>query len=288
MDSLPNCRAFYSLSLPPAERLFLKNRHHMDLLDDHIHAGVNYFATTQEIVREWQAMGEDTLEFEATKKDFKLAKEIQFNADRQKEWEVVCERTIRELKAAHDEAARDEIVRLKGEKTKESDEHEHMVVAYQKREAESELRIVALEKVVEEKTTQDKALEIIAEEISTDCKWLLAHGVPLIADRIVKSDDLAKYMFELGGAAYDSGRKNGNGEGRATAVANEKDYHFELHKVDCTAKYTAKRQEYEFLKFGIVRAFEKLTRKGIDVDTLMKALEDEDAEASDASPSHQV
>ncbi|KAM0049590.1 hypothetical protein Hdeb2414_s0008g00287681 [Helianthus debilis subsp. tardiflorus] len=182
----------------------------MDLLDDHIHAGVNYFATTQEIVREWQAMGEDTLEFEATKKDFKLAKEIQFNADRQKEWEVVCERTIRELKAAHDEAARDEIVRLKGEKTKESDEHEHMVVAYQKREAESELRIVALEKVVEEKTTQDKALEIIAEEISTDCKWLLAHGVPL------------------------------------------------------------------------------LTRKGIDVDTLMKALEDEDAEASDASPSHQV
>ncbi|MFS7962330.1 hypothetical protein Hanom_Chr08g00725391 [Helianthus anomalus] len=80
----------------------------MDLLDDHIHAGVNYFATTQEIVREWQAMGEDTMEFEAARKEFvakreafnaekkgllwrvadneeKLAKEKQFNADRQKE-----------------------------------------------------------------------------------------------------------------------------------------------------------------------------------------------------------
>ncbi|MFS7946027.1 hypothetical protein Hanom_Chr06g00531191 [Helianthus anomalus] len=76
--------------------------------------------------------------------------------------------------------------------------------------------------------------------------------------------------------------------GRAAVVANEKDYHFELHKVDCTAKYTAKRQEYEFLKFGIIRALEKLTRKGIDVETLKKALEDEDAEAGDAGLSHQV
>ncbi|MFS7945308.1 hypothetical protein Hanom_Chr06g00522751 [Helianthus anomalus] len=122
------------------------------------------------------------------------------------------------------------IVRLKGEKSKESDEYEHVAAAYQKREAKSKSRIVALEKVVEEKTAQNKALEILAEEISTDCKWLLAHGVPLIADRIVKYDEVAKYMFKLGGAAHDSGGKDGYGEGRAAAVANKKDYHFELHK----------------------------------------------------------
>ncbi|MFS7946114.1 hypothetical protein Hanom_Chr06g00532241 [Helianthus anomalus] len=258
MDSLPNCREFYSLSLPLAKRLFHKNRHRMDLLDDHIHAGVNYFATTQEIVREWQVMWEDTLEFKATKKyiasewkafnvenkgllwrvidnEEKLVKEKQFNANCQKECEDACERTNRELKDVCDD-----IVRLKGEKTKENDGHECMAVV--------------------EKTTQNKTLEILAEEISTNCKWLIARGVPL----------------------------DGYGEGGATVVANEKDYHFELHKVDCTAKYTAKRQEYGFLKFGIARSLEKLTRKGIDVETLKKALEDEDAEDGDAGLSHQV
>ncbi|KAL9991768.1 hypothetical protein Hdeb2414_s1257g00999891 [Helianthus debilis subsp. tardiflorus] len=196
-------------------------------------------------------MGEDTLEFEAAKKEFaaereafnvekkgllyrvadngeKLAKEKQFNADCQKEWEVACERTNRELKAA-----RDEIVRLKGEKAKESDEHER------------------------------------------------------IADRIVKSDELAKYMSELGKAAYDIGRKDGYGEGRATTMVNEKVDHFELHKVDCSAKYTAKCQECEFLEFGIVRAVEKLSRKGAAVETLKKALEDQDAETDGAGTSHQ-
>ncbi|KAJ0715807.1 hypothetical protein HanPI659440_Chr13g0505631 [Helianthus annuus] len=104
-NDLSNWCEFYSLSLPPAERLFQKNRHRMDLLDDHIHAGVNFYATTQEIVRDWQVMGEDTLEFEAAKREFaeereafnaekkglswrvadgeeKVAKEKQFNADR--------------------------------------------------------------------------------------------------------------------------------------------------------------------------------------------------------------
>ncbi|KAJ0601742.1 hypothetical protein HanPSC8_Chr03g0117801 [Helianthus annuus] len=73
MNDLSNCREFYSFCLPPSERLFQKNHHQMDLLDDHIHAGVNFYATCQEIVKEWQLMGEDTLEFEATKKE--LAKE---------------------------------------------------------------------------------------------------------------------------------------------------------------------------------------------------------------------
>ncbi|MFS7905865.1 hypothetical protein Hanom_Chr01g00052661 [Helianthus anomalus] len=48
-----NCREFFYLSIPPAERLFQKKRNRMDLLDDHIHAGVNFFATSQEIAREW-------------------------------------------------------------------------------------------------------------------------------------------------------------------------------------------------------------------------------------------
>ncbi|KAJ0719512.1 hypothetical protein HanLR1_Chr08g0282581 [Helianthus annuus] len=306
MDNLPNYCEFYSLSLPSAERLFQKNRHRMDLLDDHIHAGVNYFATTQEIVRKWQAMGEDTMEFEAARKEFaaereafnaekkgllwrvadneeKLAKEKQFNAGRRKEWEQACERTNGELKAA-----RDEIVRLKGEKAKESDEHERAVVVYQKRETEYEHRIVTLEKVVAEKTAKSKASEILAKEISADCKWLLMRGVPLIADRIVKSDKLAKYMFELGESAFNSGRKEGYAEGRAAAATNEKVDHFELHKVDCSANYAAKCHEHEFLEFAIVRAVEKLYRKGAAVETLKKALEDQDAETDGAGTSHQV
>ncbi|KAF5764218.1 hypothetical protein HanRHA438_Chr15g0701821 [Helianthus annuus] len=183
---------------------------------------------------------------------------------------------------------RDEIVRLKGEKTKQSDEYERAVTTYQKREKEYEHQIVNLEKVIAEKTAESKASEILAEEISSDCKWILARGVPLIADRIIKSDELAKYMFKLGEAAFDSGRKEGYGEGRAPAAANEKVDHFELYKVDCSAHYAAKRQEYEFLEFAIVRAVEKLSRKGAAVETLKKALGDQDAETEDAGPSHQV
>ncbi|MFS7933255.1 hypothetical protein Hanom_Chr04g00377551 [Helianthus anomalus] len=79
MTDLNNCREFFSLS-PPAERFFQKKRSRMDLLDDHIHAGVNFFATSQEIAREWQLMGGgDTLEFEAAKKAFAEERE-KFNA----------------------------------------------------------------------------------------------------------------------------------------------------------------------------------------------------------------
>ncbi|MFS7987552.1 hypothetical protein Hanom_Chr11g01024311 [Helianthus anomalus] len=67
MSELSNCREFYSLSLPPAERLFQKKRSRLDLLDDHIHAGVNFFATSQEISREWQLMAIVRLSGEKTK-----------------------------------------------------------------------------------------------------------------------------------------------------------------------------------------------------------------------------
>ncbi|KAM0049193.1 hypothetical protein Hdeb2414_s0008g00283051 [Helianthus debilis subsp. tardiflorus] len=120
IDDIVNCHEIYSLSLPLAERMFQKKCHRMDLLDDHIHAGVNFYATCQEIVREWQLMGEDTLEFEAAKKELaeerekfntekkgllgrvsdaedKLVKDKQLNAGKQQEWEAACEWTNHEM-----------------------------------------------------------------------------------------------------------------------------------------------------------------------------------------------
>ncbi|KAM0055071.1 hypothetical protein Hdeb2414_s0006g00201861 [Helianthus debilis subsp. tardiflorus] len=173
--------------------------------------------------------------------------------------------------------------------------------------------IAKLEKIAAEKTAESKASEILAEEASADYKWLLAPDVPLIcfliallflyvcsyfvhlfflpsqiADRIVKSDELANYMFVLGGVAYNSGRKDGYGEGRAAAAPNEKEYHFDLYKEDCTTAYAAKRREYEFLEFAIVKAVGKLSIKADAVETLKKALGEQDVEAGDAAPSHQV
>ncbi|KAJ0442425.1 hypothetical protein HanIR_Chr16g0809131 [Helianthus annuus] len=229
------------------------------------------------IVREWQLMGEDTLEFEAAKKELaderekfnvekkgllwrvsdaedKLAKEKQFNANKQKEWETACERTNREM-----QTARDQIVKLKGEKTQISNEAEQERGLYQKRENEYIQRIAKLEKIASEK----------------------------ISERIVKSDELAKYMFELGQAAYNSGRKDGYAEGRAASASNEKDYHFKLYKEDCTVAYAAKRREYEFIEFGIVKAVGKLSRKANVIEVLKKALVDQDPEGGDAGPSHQ-
>ncbi|KAJ0440257.1 hypothetical protein HanHA300_Chr16g0634401 [Helianthus annuus] len=144
-----------------------------------------------------------------------------------------------------------------------------------------------MENTVEEQRSQNKTLEPLAEDLGDDCKWLLTCGIPLIADRLVKSDELAKYMFELGGVAYDSGRKNGYADGKVADLAKEKDHQFELFKVDCAGNYTAKRQEYEFLEFGILRATEKLSRHGIAVETLKKVLQDPNAETGGAVSSHQ-
>ncbi|KAJ0713928.1 hypothetical protein HanPI659440_Chr13g0483971 [Helianthus annuus] len=262
MNDIVNCREFYSLSFPPAERMFQKKRHWMDLLDDHIHAGVNFYATCQEIVREWQLMGEDTLEFKAAKKE--LAEERnslmrrgrkQFNANKQKEWETACERTNREM-----QNARNQIVKLKGEKTEISNEVEQERALFQKRENEYIQRKAKLEKIASEKVAKSKASEILAEETAADCKWLLARSVPLV--------------FSLCQAAYNSGRKDGYSEGRAAVANNEKDYHFELYKQDCTASCTAKRREYRFIEFGIVKAVKKLSRKANAIEVQKKALGD--------------
>ncbi|MFS7933256.1 hypothetical protein Hanom_Chr04g00377561 [Helianthus anomalus] len=166
----------------------------------------------------------------------------------------------------------DTIGRLSGEKAKISEQAEQDRVTHQKREQEYIQCITKLEKFAAEKDAESKASEILAEEAAADCKWLLARVVPLISECIAKSDELAKYMFELGQAAYNSGRKDGYGEGRAAAVNNEKDYHFELYKQDCTVAYTTKRQEYEFIEFGVVKAVEKLSRKANAIEVLKKAL----------------
>ncbi|MFS7958412.1 hypothetical protein Hanom_Chr07g00678251 [Helianthus anomalus] len=113
MDDLDNCHQFFSLSFPPAERMFQKRRNRFALMDDHVRAGVNFFATSQEILREWRSMGEETLEFEESKKAFseerekfnsekkglqwrvaeaerKLEEQKQLNEQKQKEWESAC------------------------------------------------------------------------------------------------------------------------------------------------------------------------------------------------------
>ncbi|KAJ0550522.1 hypothetical protein HanHA300_Chr07g0246421 [Helianthus annuus] len=124
--------------------------------------------------------------------------------------------------------------------------------------------------------------------MSADYKWLLTRAVPLISERIAKSDAFfAKYMFDLGQAAYNSGRKDGYGEGRAAAMNNEKDYHFELFKEDCTGKYAAKRHDYEFVEFGIVKAVEKLSRRGNAIEVRKKALGDSGPDGGETGPSRQ-
>ncbi|KAF5786011.1 hypothetical protein HanRHA438_Chr10g0447691 [Helianthus annuus] len=250
-------------------------------------------------------MGNDTLEFEAAKKAFakerekfnaekkglawrvadaedKLAKEKQFNANKQKEWEIACERTNREM-----QTQRDTIVRLSGEKTKISDGAEQERAAHQKRESEYLQRIAKLQQLVTEKSAEVRALEIIAEEANANSKWLLARVIPLIVDHIVRSEELATYMYELGEAAYDNGRKDGYGEGRSAAEAKEALKDFDLYKTDCAAHYAEKRQEYEFLDFAIVKAVGKLSRKPDGVELLKKALGDQNPEAKGGGTSHQ-
>ncbi|KAJ0545444.1 hypothetical protein HanIR_Chr08g0349931 [Helianthus annuus] len=175
---------------------------------------------------------------------------------------------------------------MSGEKRKISEEAEQERVASQKREEEYIQRIAKLEKFAEKKVAKSKASELLAEEVSADCKWLLAHAVPRISKRIVKSHELANYMFELGQAAYNNGRKDGYSEGRAAAANNEKDYHFELYKEDCGATYAAKRRDYEFLEFGIMKAVDKLCRRANAIEVLKKAIGDSGTEGG-AGPSHQ-
>ncbi|KAJ0958577.1 hypothetical protein HanPSC8_Chr01g0040511 [Helianthus annuus] len=310
MNDVNNCHEFFAMSLPPAERMFQKNRNRFALLDDHVRAGVNFFATSQEFLREWRSMGEETFEFEESKKLFvdekekfnaekkglqwrvadaekKLEEQKLLNDQKQKDWETACARTNVEM-----QSQRDAIVRLSGEKAELAEEAQQARVASEKKEKEyvdriDKLEVLVQQKVAEceaaqrllaEKTAESQAAELLAEETSADTRWLLSRGVPLLADRILNSPKLATYMFELGQAGYNSGRKFGYAEGKAAAINKEKDYHFELYKEDCDGAYAAKRKAFSTLDFAVVRAAQKLARKADGVALLKKALgEDGDA-----------
>ncbi|KAM0046673.1 hypothetical protein Hdeb2414_s0009g00319261 [Helianthus debilis subsp. tardiflorus] len=309
MDDVDNCHQFFFLSLPPAERMFQKTRNHFALMDDHVRAGVNFFATSQEILREWRSIGEETLEFEESRKAFseerekfnaekkglqwrvaeaerKLEEQKKLNEQRQKDWESACARTNLEM-----QSQRDAIVRLSGEKTALADEANQARLAAEEKEKEYVARIDKLEllvqekasacetaqRLLDEKTAECRASELLAEETAADTRWLLSRGVPLLADRIVHSPELAHYMFELGAAGYNSGRKFGYAEGRLAATNNEKDYKFELYKADCDGAYAEKRKEFAMLEFAVVKAAGKLALKTDGVALLKKALGDDGA-----------
>ncbi|KAJ0800596.1 hypothetical protein HanPI659440_Chr03g0104931 [Helianthus annuus] len=318
MNDLANCHDFFSMSLPPAERMFQKRRNRFDLLDDHVRAGVNFFASAQEIVRDWKSMGEETTEFEDAKRalaeerekfnaekkglqwrvadaERKLEEQKQLNLQKQKDWEVACERTNVEM-----QSQRDAVIRLSNEKKELAEEANKARLTAEKKEKEYVARIDKLElltqqkvsecetarRLLEEKTSECQASELLSEEASADCKWLLSRAVPLLVDRILNSTELATYMFELGQAGYNSGRKFGYSEGKAAAMNKEKDYHFELFKEDCDGKYAAKREDFASLEFAIVKVAEKLARKGNGVALLKKALGDDGSEAGGVGASH--
>ncbi|KAM0025712.1 hypothetical protein Hdeb2414_s0021g00577761 [Helianthus debilis subsp. tardiflorus] len=215
MNDLDNCHDFFSLSLPPAERMFQKTRNRFDLLDDHVRVGVNCFATSQEIVREWRLMGEETLSLKMRRE--RLLKRRKNLMLRKK----VCSGGFQMLSKS---------LRKRNKSTSKSKKIGRLLKV-----SECE----AAERLLEEKVLECKASELLVEEI---------------VDRIVKSHELASYMFELGQAGYNSGRKDGYSEGRAAVVNNEKEYHFEFYKQDCGGKYAAKRKEFASLEFAVVKA----------------------------------
>ncbi|KAJ0785306.1 hypothetical protein HanOQP8_Chr02g0041621 [Helianthus annuus] len=304
MNDLGNCHDFFSLSLPPAERMFQKRRNRFELFDDHVRVGVNFFATSQEIVCEWRLMGEETVEFEDARRAFaeekekfiaekkglqwrvsdaeqKLEQEKQVNVQRQKDWESACERTNTEM-----QSQREAIVRLSGEKKEFANEAHQARVAFEKKEKEYVSECEAAERLLEEKASECQASELLVEEVSADYKWLLSCAVPLLSDRIMNSHELATYMFELGQAGYNSGRKDGYSEGRAAATNNEKDYHFELYKENCDGNYAAKRKEFASLEFVVVKAAQKLSWKPGGVALLKKTLGNDGHAAGGAGTSH--
>ncbi|KAJ0879815.1 hypothetical protein HanRHA438_Chr10g0455881 [Helianthus annuus] len=198
------------------------------------------------------------------------------------------------------QSQRDAIVRLSGEKKELADEAHQARVAFEKREKEYVARIDKLEllvkqkvyeceatgKLLEEKTSECAASDGLVEEVSADCRGLLSRAVPLLADRIVNSPELATYMYELGQAGYNGGRKYGYSAGKAATINKEKDHHFELYAEDCDDRYAAKRKEFSSLEFAVVKAAEKLARKVDGVALLKKALGDEAGAAGGAGTSH--
>ncbi|MFS7930084.1 hypothetical protein Hanom_Chr04g00339961 [Helianthus anomalus] len=100
-----------------------------------------------------------------------------------------------------------------------------------------------------------------------------------LADSLMASEKLAKYMFELGRVAYNSGRKDGYVEGKAFVLEGKANNYFELFKEDCAGHYRNKLKEFGVLELGVMKAIEKLSRKGVVVDVLRTVLEGGDVGA---------
>ncbi|MFS8008464.1 hypothetical protein Hanom_Chr14g01273081 [Helianthus anomalus] len=94
-----------------------------------------------------------------------------------------------------------------------------------------------------------------------------------LAGTLMVSKDLAKYMFELPGAAYNSDRMDGYAKGKAFALVGKPDNDFKLFKEDCVGHYRNKHKEFGLLEFGVLKAIEKLSQKGVVVDVLRSVLE---------------
>ncbi|KAJ0764930.1 hypothetical protein HanPI659440_Chr08g0297721 [Helianthus annuus] len=296
MNDLGNCHDFFSMSLPPAERMFQKRRYWMimfalELISLLLLKKLSVNGGRWERRRLSLRMPGGRL----LRRKKSLMRRRKVNVQKQKDWEAACERTNAEM-----QSQREAIVQLSGEKKELADEAHQARIASEKREKEYVDRIDKLEilvkqkvseceaaqRLLEEKTSECQASELLVEEVSSDCKWLLPRAVPLLADRIVNSPELATYMFELGQAGYNSGRKYGYSEGKAAAINNEKHHHFELYAENCDGRYAAKRKEFAYLEFAVVKAAEKLARKVDGVALLKKALGNEASAAGGAGTSH--
>ncbi|KAM0071145.1 hypothetical protein Hdeb2414_s0001g00021551 [Helianthus debilis subsp. tardiflorus] len=141
--------------------------------------------------------------------------------------------------------------------------------------------------VLEESAVKHKAhaeaTDMMAHELGQDCKWLINHGTPLIAALLMTSDEVAKYMFDLAGAAYNNGQKDGFAEGKAFALEERSNHEFELFKTDCTTCFCNKRKDFDNLEFGVLKAIEKLSRNGVAMDMLRIVLGDKDADTGAAT-----
>ncbi|KAM0071157.1 hypothetical protein Hdeb2414_s0001g00021691 [Helianthus debilis subsp. tardiflorus] len=120
---------------------------------------------------------------------------------------------------------------------------------------------------------------MVAAELGEECKSLINRGILLLVDFLMASEKLAKYMFELGGVAYNRGRKDGYAEGKVVALERKANNYFELFKEDCAGHYRNKLKEFGVLEFGVLKAIEKLSRKGVVVDVLCTVLEGGDVGA---------
>ncbi|KAJ0556811.1 hypothetical protein HanIR_Chr07g0318081 [Helianthus annuus] len=318
MNDLENCHDFFSLSLPLLRRCFRKNAIGLTCWMIMFVRGLIILPLLKRLFASGDWWGRRRLSLRMRRGRLlkrrkslmlrrkgcnggfrmlskSLRKRNKSTSKSKKDWEFACERTHAEM-----QSQLDAIVRLSGEKKEISEEAQQARVAFEKKEKEYVERLAKLEKLakqkvfeceaaerlLEEKASECKASELLVEEASADWKWLLSRAVPLIADRIVNSHELASYMFELGQAGYNSGRKDGYSEGRAAAVSNEKEYHFELFKEDYGGKYAAKRKEFASLEFAVVKAAQKLSRKSDGVALLKKALGDESHAAGGVGTSH--